>query len=116
MSVSYFVRYEISAMDLAAFLRHYSEKHVPILSRWPGIRRIVVHEALAWNDPMPVNRGQAVLMAEMTFDSAEAMMSALASEGRAEARRDMHGFPPFEGTVFHQAMTSRELFRAPDAD
>jgi hypothetical protein len=39
MSVSYFVRYEVEAP--ADFLRHYREKHVPILARWPGLRRVV---------------------------------------------------------------------------
>ena len=62
MSVSYFVRYDIEAGDLKAFLRRYREVHVPLVARWPGLRRMVLHTPLAWRDPFPVNPGKAVLM------------------------------------------------------
>ena len=61
MTVSYFVRYEIE--DSEAFVRHYKERHVPILARWPGIRRVVLHRPVPWTDPCPVNRGATVLVA-----------------------------------------------------
>ena len=47
MSVSYFVRYEIEIADLPAFLRRYREVHVPLVARWPGLRRMVLHTPLA---------------------------------------------------------------------
>ena len=56
MSVSCFVRYDIEAGDLAAFLRRYREVHVPLVARWPGLRRMVMHTPVDWQDPFPVNR------------------------------------------------------------
>ncbi len=111
MSVSYFVRYDIDVADVATFLRRYREVHVPLLARWPGLRRMVMHTPLAWQDPFPVNRGKAVLMAQLEFDSEEAMNRAFASRERAEAREDFKRFMRFEGTVTHQAMQSLEVWR-----
>ena len=110
MSVSYFVRYDIDAVDLAAFLRRYREVHVPLVARWPGLRRMVMHTPIEWRDPFPVNRGRAVLMAQLEFDSEEAMNRAFASRERAEAREDFKRFMTFEGTVTHQAMRSEEVW------
>ena len=50
------------------------------------------------------------LLAQMTFDSAAALDTALASEARARARADFQNFPPFEGSVTHQAMAARKVF------
>ena len=113
MSVSYFVRYDISVADLAAFLRRYREIHVPLVSRWPGLQRMVLHTPVEWRDPFPVNRGSAVLMAQLEFDSEEAMNRAFASPERAQAREDFKQFMTFEGKVTHQAMTSEEVWRNP---
>ena len=111
MTVSYFVRYDISVPDLPAFLRRYREVHVPMVTRWPGLQRMVLHTPLEWRDPSPVNRGKAVLMAQLEFDSEEAMNRAFASPERAAAREDFKQFMTFEGTVTHQAMTSDEVWR-----
>lgn len=110
MSVSYFVRYDIEAGDLAAFLRRYRDVHVPLVARWPGLRRMVMHTPVEWQDPFPVNRGKAVLMAQLEFDSEEAMNRAFASPERAAAREDFKRFMTFEGTVTHQAMRSEEVW------
>ena len=45
MSISYFVRYDVTAPDLPHFLDYYRRHHVPILARWPGIRSVVLHPA-----------------------------------------------------------------------
>jgi uncharacterized protein (TIGR02118 family) len=110
VSVSYFVRYEISPRDPQAFLERYRKAHVPLLGRWPGLRRVVMHTPLEWSDPFPVNRGGAVLMAQLEFDSEEAMDKAFASRERLEAREDFRKFMTFEGTVTHQAMKSEEVW------
>ena len=112
MSVSYFVRYDIEAGDLKAFLRRYREVHVPLVARWPGLRRMVLHTPLAWRDPFPVNPGSAVLMAQLEFESEAAMNAAFASAERAAARADFQQFARFDGTVVHQAMAQEEVFRA----
>jgi uncharacterized protein (TIGR02118 family) len=110
VSVSYFVRYEIAAGDLAAFLERYRKAHVPLLGRWPGLRRVVMHTPLEWSDPFPVNRGGAVLMAQLEFDSEAAMSRALASPARAAAREDFKRLMTYEGKVIHQAMKSEEVW------
>ena len=110
MRVSYFVRYDIDAGDLGAFLRRYREVHVPLVARWPGLKRMTMHTPVQWRDPFPVNRGKAVLMAQLEFDSEEAMNAAFASPARAEAREDFKRFMTFEGTVTHQAMRSEEVW------
>jgi uncharacterized protein (TIGR02118 family) len=113
MSVSYFVRYDIRVSDPEAFIRYYRTHHVPLLARWPGLRRIVLHTPIEWSDAWPVKRGRAVLMAQLEFDSAEAMHAAFASPERAATRADMANFPPFEGVVTHQALASAEAWRKP---
>src|SRR2546422_10809819 len=62
--------------------------HVPAVTSWPGLRRMVIHTPVDWKDPFPVNRGRAVLMAQLEFDSEEAMNRAFASPERAAARED----------------------------
>lgn len=116
MSISYFVRYEGTSSDAAAFMRHYREKHVPILARWPGLQRVVLHTPVEWNDPFPVNRGRAALLAQLEFQSVEALNAALAGPERAEARKDFQQFPPFDGTVVHQVMMAEEAWRSPWLD
>ena len=111
MSVSYFVRYDIEVADLDAFLRRYREEHVPLVATWPGLRRMVLHTPSAWRDPFPVNAGKAVLMAQLEFDSEEAMNRAFASPERAAAREDFKRFMTFEGTVTHQAMHTEVVWR-----
>jgi uncharacterized protein (TIGR02118 family) len=113
VSVSYFVRYDIALPDVDEFIEFYRNKHVPVLARWPGVRRIVLHTPIEWSDAWPVNRGRAVLLAQLEFDSAEAMHAAFASPERAAARADMANFPPFEGLVTHQALASTEAWRKP---
>ena len=110
MSVSYFVRYDIAAGDLKEFLRRYREVHVPLVARWPGLRRMVMHTPVEWQDPFPVNRAKAVLMAQLEFDSEAAMNKAFASPERAAAREDFKRFMTFEGSVTHQAMKSEEVW------
>jgi uncharacterized protein (TIGR02118 family) len=110
MSVSYFVRYEGQAEDAEAFRNYYRDHHAPILARWPGVRRIVLHFPTPWQDSFPVRPDRFTLIAQMIFDTAEELQAALQSPERAEARRDFARFPAFHGTVFHQATQSEEVF------
>jgi len=111
MTVSYFVRYDIATADVRGFVDSYRKNHVPILARWPGIRRVVLHTATQATDALPVNPGGAVLLAQLEFESQSDLQAALNSPQRAEARLDFQKFPPFEGPVTHQAMTSDEVWR-----
>ncbi len=110
MSVSYFVRYEGRAGSPEEFLAYYREQHVPILARFPGIKRIVLHTPMNWQDPLPVEPDRFALIAQMIFDTAEDLNTALRSEVRAQARNNFRSFPPFRGSVFHQAAVSEEVF------
>jgi uncharacterized protein (TIGR02118 family) len=107
--VSYFVSYRGASSDPEAFLRHYSGRHAEILKSFPGLRGLVLHTPVASRDPFPVNPGGRILLAQMQFDSAAALDAALASEARARARADFGAFPPFDGTVTHQAMGATVL-------
>jgi uncharacterized protein (TIGR02118 family) len=110
VSVSYFVRYDIAVADLGKFIERYRKLHVPLVTAWPGLQRMTLHTPVDWKDPFPVNRGKAVLMAQLEFESEEAMNRAFASRERAVAREDFKQFMTFEGTVIHQAMKSEEVF------
>lgn len=110
MSVSYFVRYDVAVPDVGAFVARYREIHVPLLAKWPGLRRVVMHTPVEWSDPFAVNRGAAVLLAQLEFESVEAMNRAFASPARAAAREDFKRFMRFEGAVTHQAMRSEEVW------
>ena len=111
MSVSYFVRYEVSTGDVPGFVERYRSRHVPILARWPGVRRVVLHTQADWNDPFAITRGAAVLLVQVEFDTEVALRKALFSPERTEARMDFQSFPAFNGTVTHQAMASEEVWR-----
>jgi uncharacterized protein (TIGR02118 family) len=113
MSVSYFIRYEITAKDPAAFVRHYRDVHLPLITAWPGLERITLHTPVEWNDPFAITRGKAVLLVQFEFASTEALNKALFSPERAKARLDFQNFPAFAGTVTHQAMESSEVWRKP---
>jgi uncharacterized protein (TIGR02118 family) len=116
VTVSYFVRYDIAVPDVNAFLDRYRKVHVELLASWPGLRRMVLHTPLDWKDPFPVNRGNAVLLAQLEFDSPQAMNAAFASPERARAREDFQRFMTYEGTVTHQAMATEEAWRSPWLD
>jgi uncharacterized protein (TIGR02118 family) len=111
MSVSYFVRYDISAGDPQGFLDYYRRNHVPILARWPGMRRVLLHTAVQSKDGFPVDAGKTFLLAQLEFETQADLDAALASTQRAEARRDFRKFPPYDGQVTHQAMASEEAWR-----
>jgi uncharacterized protein (TIGR02118 family) len=116
MNVSYFVRYDITAPDLQGFLERYRKVHAPLVAKWPGLQRMTIHTPIGWDDPFPVNCGKAALLAQLEFDTEEAMNQAFASREYAEAREDFNRCMTFEGNVIHQAMRTEELWRSPWLD
>ena len=104
MSVSYFVRYRGRVGDPDAFAGYYRERHAAILKDFPGLKDLVLHRPAAALDPFPTRPGGSFFLAQMTFDSADALNRALASEARARARDDFANFPRFDGEVTHEAM------------
>ncbi len=82
--------------DVAEFDRHYDTVHTPLVRKYPGLRRFEVTRITG----APLGEARFYLMAEMYFDSRDAMDSALASaEGKAVAR-DLMGFAGNLVTVF----------------
>jgi uncharacterized protein (TIGR02118 family) len=110
MSVSYFVRFDITTKDPAAFLRYFRDVHVPLVTRWPGLREVVLHTPIEWNDPYAITRGKSMLLVQFEFDSAAALNQALFSPERAKARLDFQNFPAFAGTVTHQALATEAVW------
>lgn len=108
--VSYFVSYRGTTPDPEAFLARYRGEHARLLAGFPGVRSLILHTPAGWNDPFPVTHGGRLLLAQMSFDSGTALDAALASEARARAREDFKRFPPFEGSVTHQAMAAHKVF------
>ncbi|MEK6799564.1 MAG: EthD family reductase [Planctomycetota bacterium] len=75
-------------VDVAAFEKHYTEIHTPLARKMPGLRRLEVCRFTG----SPAGEAKYYLMAEMYFDSKEAMIAALSSpEGKA-AGKDVMGF------------------------
>jgi uncharacterized protein (TIGR02118 family) len=108
--VSYFVRYRGASSDPDAFHSYYETRHAAMLRQFPGIRSLVLHRPAPWSDPFPVQRGGTLLLAQMQFDSASDLDSALRSDARRQARADFARFPPFSGEVTHEAMTGKMVF------
>ena len=113
MTVSYFVRYDITTQDPDAFVRYFRETHIPLVSKWPGLRRIALHTQAEWNDPFAITRGNSMLLVQFEFESEPALRKALFSKERESSRINFQNFPAFAGTVTHQAMTSEEVWKKP---
>jgi uncharacterized protein (TIGR02118 family) len=83
--------------DPGEFDRHYFDIHLPLIRKFPGIRNIEVTRVTG----APIGEAKFHLVAEMYFDSRDAMDRALASpEGKA-VTRDIMSFAADIITVFH---------------
>ncbi len=69
--------------DIAAFEKHYKEIHAPLAKKMPGLRKMEVSHMTG----SPGGEPKFYMMAEMYFDNADALKTALASpEGKAAAK------------------------------
>jgi uncharacterized protein (TIGR02118 family) len=83
-------------VDTAEFDRHYDTVHTPLVQKYPGLRKFETTRLTG----APLGEARYHLMAEMSFDSKDAMDAALASpEGKAVAR-DLMSFASGIVTVF----------------
>lgn len=74
--------------DVEAFNRHYFEVHAPLAEKMPGLIKMEVSKIYG----SPAGESNLHLIAEMYFESKEALVAALSSpEGRA-AGKDLMGF------------------------
>lgn len=99
--VKFCVIYNGRPEDPEKFDRYYWGAHLPIVARWPKVRRIVVSRTRQLNE-------EIYMIAELFFDSFEDLEAALASPERKEAARDRQNFPPFYGTIRYQTLEVRE--------
>ncbi|MCF6509242.1 EthD family reductase [Blastococcus sp. MG754426] len=83
--------------DPAAFDAYYRETHTPLALRQPGLVRLTYGKAASLDPAQPA----PYLVAELDFDSEEAMTQALGSpEGRA-AGQDLANFATGGATFAH---------------
>ena len=69
--------------DSAAFDKHYSEKHIPLAKKLPGLRKYQVSQGAV---ATPAGPSGLYLVAVLTFDSMAAVQNAFGSaEGKATA-------------------------------
>lgn len=80
--------------DPAAFDQYYRAHHLPIVERWPRIKRIVISKG-------PPD-GDIYQIAELYFDSRVEMDAALRSPERALAAEDAKKLPRFMGEIKRQ--------------
>jgi uncharacterized protein (TIGR02118 family) len=83
--------------DPAAFDKHYFDVHIPLVRKFPGLRKIEVTRVTG----APIGEAKFHLMAEMYFDSRDAMDAALASSEGKAVTRDIMSFAADVITVFH---------------
>ena len=82
--------------DEESFNNHYFNTHIPIAKKMPGLRKLEVTRITG----APIGETKYHMMAEMYFDSVEAMNAANASpEGRATAK-DLVSFAADLVTLF----------------
>jgi uncharacterized protein (TIGR02118 family) len=87
--VRFLVLYDMPE-DPAAFDKHYNEIHIPLAKQLPGLLRYTVSRNIA-----PVRGGkQYYLVAELDWESTEAMQAAFASEIGRETGADVPKFAP----------------------
>jgi uncharacterized protein (TIGR02118 family) len=77
--------------DPAAFDRYYFDKHVPIAKKIPGLRTYTVS---AGNPTMVAGNTSPHMIAELDFDTMEALQSAMASPEGQAAAADLPNFAP----------------------
>ena len=83
--------------DKTDFDMHYDAIHVPLVKKYPGLRKLEVTRITG----APIGETKFYLIAEMYFDDKDAMDRALASpEGKA-VTRDIISFAADIITVFH---------------
>ena len=83
--------------DTQAFDRHYREIHTPIVKRWPGLQRLEVSRITG----APIGEARHYLMAEMYFETEDAMQRALASPDGKAAATDVMEFAGKLVTMFY---------------
>ncbi|MBS4028848.1 MAG: EthD family reductase [Ignavibacteriales bacterium] len=89
--------------DAAAFDEHYDKTHTPLVLQMPGLRKLEITRITG----APIGESKYYLVAEMYFDSVDAMNAANASpQGRATAK-DLMNFAADLVTLFYGEVTTK---------
>jgi uncharacterized protein (TIGR02118 family) len=83
--------------DAESFDLHYDSIHTPLVRKYPGLRKLEITRITG----APIGEAKFHLMAEMYFDSKDAMDKALASSEGKAVTRDILSFAADVITVFH---------------
>ena len=75
--------------DPAAFDRHYREVHAPLANKLPGLKGYTAHKPASLN---PREQSPYYLIADLYFESAQALQAALASPQGQAAAGDLQNF------------------------
>ncbi|MBI1804886.1 MAG: EthD family reductase [Ignavibacteriae bacterium] len=87
--------------DMDVFDRHYFDVHIPLIKKTPGLRKIEITKITG----APIGETKFHVMAEMYYDSVDAMNAGNASpEGRAAAK-DLMTFAGDAVTLFFGEVT-----------
>ena len=95
------VIYQGRPQDPTAFDDYYWSRHLPTVTRWPRIRRIVV----AAGEP----GDEIYQICDLYFDSLEDLRAALGSPERKVSQDDTRRFPAFDGEIKRQVFEVREF-------
>jgi uncharacterized protein (TIGR02118 family) len=109
MTVSYFALYR-TPDDPAEFERNYFGSHVPLVERTPGLLENRVHRVTR----RFVGEPGYHLLAELVFESPEAMKQAFASEEWAASGRDLQSWGGMELVTMFSAEPYRPATAAAD--
>jgi uncharacterized protein (TIGR02118 family) len=74
--------------DPAAFDKRYFEGHMPIVNKIPGLKKVEVSKIVG----SPMGESEFYLMAELYFDSMEAMKAGMSSPEGRESGKDVMSF------------------------
>jgi uncharacterized protein (TIGR02118 family) len=83
--------------DTAEFDKHYFDVHIPLIRKFPGLRRLEVTRVTG----APIGEAKFHLMAEMYFDTKDGWMQPLPPPKGKAVTRDIMSFAADVITVFH---------------
>ena len=102
--VKFCVFYYGKPEDPAAFDTHYWDHHLPMVTRFPGIKRIVISKGQPGEDLYQIT--------ELFFDSRTEMETALRSPERAAAAEDSQKSLPFDGKIIRRTFEVIDFVKA----
>ena len=102
--VKFCVFYYGKPEDSVAFDKHYWDHHLPMVTRFPGIKRIVISKGQPGEDLYQIT--------ELFFDSRTEMETALNSPERAAAAEDSQNALPFDGAIIRRTFDVIDFINA----